>query len=326
MQPQAPQAQPPHVQPPQAAIAASLRRERQRAGLSLTEVARRAGIAKSTLSQLESGSGNPSVETLWAICVALEVPFSRLLDPPRPAVTVIRAGEGPTFFAAKASYLATLLSACPPGARRDMFRVVAEPGPPKISDPHLPGTVEYVVICTGRALVGLVDSPVELGPGDYICYPADVAHTFQALEPGTEAVLLNEYVLPAASRRPLAASAGLLLRPAGLARHTGTSRPASTTTRPINAEVYRIAEVLPSYTYDNPPRSGNTPRYPPVPAPRPPHHPHRQVGGRTVMSQFAVGCHRIALSFWCPGCCCIFGDVRGDGAWVMRGRVCGVPG
>jgi len=48
-------------------IAASLRRERRRTGLSLTEVARRAGIAKSTLSQLESGTGNPSVETLWAI-------------------------------------------------------------------------------------------------------------------------------------------------------------------------------------------------------------------------------------------------------------------
>ena len=44
-------------------IAASLRRERRRTGLSLTEVARRAGIAKSTLSQLESGTGNPSVES-----------------------------------------------------------------------------------------------------------------------------------------------------------------------------------------------------------------------------------------------------------------------
>src|ERR1700719_1389816 len=70
-------------------IAASLRRERRRAGLSLTEVARRAGIAKSTLSQLESGTGNPSLETLWAICVALDAPFSRLLDPPPPHIQVI---------------------------------------------------------------------------------------------------------------------------------------------------------------------------------------------------------------------------------------------
>ena len=183
-------------QAPHDTIAASLRRERQRAGLSLTEVARRAGIAKSTLSQLESGAG---ATPRWRHCGrSASRRRSRspgLLDPPcGRMVTVIRAGAGPTFFAAKASYQATLLSACPPGGRRDMFRVVAEPGPAKASDPHLPGTVEYVVICAGRALVGLVDSPVELGPGDYICYPADVPHTFQALEPGTEAVLLNEYV------------------------------------------------------------------------------------------------------------------------------------
>ena len=80
---------------PRDVIAASLRRERARANLSLTEAARRAGIAKSTLSQLESGAGNPSLETLWALCVALEIPFGRLIDPPRPRVQVIRAGAGP---------------------------------------------------------------------------------------------------------------------------------------------------------------------------------------------------------------------------------------
>uniref|UniRef100_UPI0013B3B296 helix-turn-helix domain-containing protein n=1 Tax=Nonomuraea lactucae TaxID=2249762 RepID=UPI0013B3B296 len=76
-------------------IAAAIRRERDRAGLSLSELAKRAGLAKSTLSQLEAGAGNPGVETLWAIAAALGVPFSRLVDPPRPAARVIRAGEGP---------------------------------------------------------------------------------------------------------------------------------------------------------------------------------------------------------------------------------------
>src|SRR5688500_11340444 len=50
----------PEPAPPLATIAAALRRERDRVGISLTELARRAGIAKSTLSQLESGVGNPS--------------------------------------------------------------------------------------------------------------------------------------------------------------------------------------------------------------------------------------------------------------------------
>jgi transcriptional regulator with XRE-family HTH domain len=174
-------------------IAASLRRERHRAGLSLTEVARRAGIAKSTLSQLEAGMGNPSLETLWAICVALDAPFSRLLDPPRPRVQVIRAGQGPTVAAARADYQATLLAACPPGARRDVYRISAEPGHARASEPHMPGVVEHVVIGAGRALVGVAGQPEELGPGDYICYPGDLPHVFEALQPGTEAVLVSEH-------------------------------------------------------------------------------------------------------------------------------------
>src|SRR3712207_3900014 len=80
---------------PLATIAAALRRERERAGLSLAELARRAGLAKSTLSQLEAGNGNPSVETLWSLGVALGVPFSRLVEPPPTQIRVIRAGTGP---------------------------------------------------------------------------------------------------------------------------------------------------------------------------------------------------------------------------------------
>jgi transcriptional regulator with XRE-family HTH domain len=174
-------------------IAAALRRERRRTGLSLTEVARRAGIAKSTLSQLESGTGNPSLETLWAICVALDAPFSRLVDPPRPHILVIRADEGPTVSAAHANYRATLLAACPPGARRDIYRIEAEPGHARASDPHMPGVMEHVVLSAGRALVGVAGEPVEVGPGDYICYPGDVPHVFEALEPGTLAVLVSEH-------------------------------------------------------------------------------------------------------------------------------------
>ncbi len=174
-------------------IAASLRRERHRSGLSLTEVARRAGIAKSTLSQLESGTGNPSLETLWAICVALDAPFSRLLDPPRPPILLIRADEGPTVAAAEADYQATLLAACPPGARRDIYRIQAEPGHARASEPHMPGVVEHVVIGAGRALVGVAGQPAELGPGDYLRYPGDVPHVFEALEPRTQAVLVSEH-------------------------------------------------------------------------------------------------------------------------------------
>jgi transcriptional regulator with XRE-family HTH domain len=177
-----------------ALITASIRRERQHAGLSLTELARQAGIAKSTLSQLESGAGNPSVETLWALAVALGVPFSRLVDPPRPAVRVIRAGEGPVTYSERASYAATLLASCPPNARRDIYRIQAQPGEPRISEPHVPGTVEHLVLSTGRALAGPTGEPVELRPGDYVAYPGDVPHIFNGLEPDTTGVIVSEHI------------------------------------------------------------------------------------------------------------------------------------
>jgi len=175
-------------------IAAALRRERGRAGLSLTELARRAGIAKSTLSQLESATGNPSVETLWALATALGVPFSRLVDPARAVTRVIRAGEGPVIYAERANYAATLLATCPPGARRDIYQIQVEPGDPRLSDPHPPGTSEHLVLSTGRALVGPVGEPVELLPGDYATYAGDAPHIFRALEADTAAVLVMESI------------------------------------------------------------------------------------------------------------------------------------
>lgn len=173
-------------------IAASLQHERHRAGISLTELARRAKISKSTLSQLESAQGNPSVETLWALCVALGITFADLIDSPRPQIRLIRAGDGPVVSSEKANYLATVLSSSPPNTRRDIYQLLAQPGKDRHSEPHTPGVVEHVILSTGRALVGLIDSPVELSPGDYLSYPGDLPHIFSALEPDTRAVLVSE--------------------------------------------------------------------------------------------------------------------------------------
>lgn len=175
-----------------AAVANSLRRERERAGISLTELARRAGIAKSTLSQLEAGSGNPSLETLWALGTALRVPLSRLVDPPRRGVQVVRAGDGAEMRTEGAEYSAVMLAACPPGARRDVYRVRAQPGAPYLARPHVPGTMEHLILCAGRALAGPEGEAVDLAPGDYLLYPGDVPHVFDAAEPDTIAIIIME--------------------------------------------------------------------------------------------------------------------------------------
>ncbi|MGX6601737.1 helix-turn-helix domain-containing protein [Micromonosporaceae bacterium Da 78-11] len=178
--------------PPLATIAAALRRERERVGISIAELARRAGLAKSTLSQLESATGNPSIETLWSLGVALGVPFSRLVEPLPTMVQVIRAGEGPRLRADRADFVATLLAAGSPHTRRDIYVLELEPGQPREADAHLPGSIEHIVVGAGRIRTGPADELVELGPGDYITFPGDVAHRYEALEDAW-AVLVMEH-------------------------------------------------------------------------------------------------------------------------------------
>ncbi|GAA3928153.1 helix-turn-helix domain-containing protein [Microbacterium soli] len=173
-------------------IAHALRHERETAGLSVSELARRAGVSKATVSQLESGAGNPSVETLWAIGDALGVPFSTLVDERSTAPRLIRLGDHAGVPSAAAPYLATLLSAAAPGTRRDLYLIQADPGQPRRSLPHLPGTTEHVVLVSGEALVGPSEHPELLHPGDYLSYPGDAPHVFEARAAATSAVLISE--------------------------------------------------------------------------------------------------------------------------------------
>ena len=51
-------------------------------------------------------------------------------------------------------YEAAMLASCPPGARRDIYRVGAEPGAGHRASPHTSGTVEHLILGTGRVLAG----------------------------------------------------------------------------------------------------------------------------------------------------------------------------
>lgn len=49
---------------------------------------------------------------------------------------------------------------------------------------------EHIILMHGRAMVGPLDNPVELLPGDYIHYRGDEPHIMRALEPNTMAVMI----------------------------------------------------------------------------------------------------------------------------------------
>ncbi|MDZ5078931.1 XRE family transcriptional regulator [Nesterenkonia sp. HG001] len=176
-----------------AQIAAAVREERLRAGLSLSELARRVGISKSTVSQLETAQGNPSVETLWSIASTLGIPFARLVAAPSPRPQIIRAEERAAVPSATADFHAALLHSGSSPAQRDLYVVSLEPGDVREAEPHPPGSTEHVLIGSGRVRLGPADAPFLLHPGDYAVFPGDAPHSYEALTPGAWFTLLMEH-------------------------------------------------------------------------------------------------------------------------------------
>src|SRR5436305_7247741 len=77
------------------ALARNLRRLRVARRWSLADLAAATGAGKATLSAIENGRANPTVETLASLAGALDVEVAALLEgTPADAVTLVRAGEG----------------------------------------------------------------------------------------------------------------------------------------------------------------------------------------------------------------------------------------
>jgi len=73
----------------------AIRAERTARGMSLGDLARAAGLSKTILSRIEAGEGNPSVETLWRVSQAFDLPLGALLErDDAPGAELVRARTG----------------------------------------------------------------------------------------------------------------------------------------------------------------------------------------------------------------------------------------
>lgn len=61
------------------ALATNIRERRQAAGLSQEALAELTGLSQTWISRLETGDGNPTIETLTRVAKAFEINLSDLL-------------------------------------------------------------------------------------------------------------------------------------------------------------------------------------------------------------------------------------------------------
>lgn len=172
-------------------LGVNLRARRDEQGISLSELARRSGIAKGTLSQLESGAGNPTIETVFSLSNALGLPVSALLnEPPATDLVVVRSSELDVL-SGDAVDLRMLRRLEHPGSLFEIYDQRIRPGAVQQSSGH-PGTEHHVVL-SGLLRLTTRGRVHEIGPGDYLAFRADGAHEYEALDGPVTSVLLLEY-------------------------------------------------------------------------------------------------------------------------------------
>ena len=156
-------------------IGVRLRRLREARGLSLSALARAAGIGKATLSGLEHGTRNPTLETLYAVTAVLEVPIAAvLLDPGEPAERAAVVGG--------AAVTGTLLALYEePTATFELYHLRIAPGTPQTSPAHPRGVEEHLTVFRGRLRAGPVEATSTAGPGEHLTWVSDVPHVYEAL-------------------------------------------------------------------------------------------------------------------------------------------------
>lgn len=161
-----------------AGLGARIKTARARRRLSVAEVASRAGVSKSLVSQVERGVATPSLETVRKLASALEVPvFSLFLDE-GDRQTVVRAEHRRAVMYPGSAVVREVLS---PGlhGRMVLLWVRFPPGEGTGPSPVHHAGEECVVVIRGALDVLIGEQPTHLGPGDSLTFDSELPHVFQ---------------------------------------------------------------------------------------------------------------------------------------------------
>ena len=157
-------------------VARNVRRFRRERAMSLGELARKSGLSKQTLSKIEQGSGNPTVETLALLGAALGLPARRMLTEWGTPVYVQRQEEGHWLEGPEWTERMLDETYGSGHVRTLLLRLERNPREPDVIEPHPAGTLHHLYVITGKLRTGPVSDPVDLVAGDFVRFPGDTAH------------------------------------------------------------------------------------------------------------------------------------------------------
>jgi transcriptional regulator with XRE-family HTH domain len=174
-------------------VAENLRRKRKSRGMSLDDLARASGVSRAALSQVETCKTNPTVGLLWKIAVGLGVPFADLIGEAKTGTSVLRRGEAQVLRSLDGKLESRPLTPAGASPLVELYELRLSARATHRSEPHAPGTHEFVVVLSGALKLHVDDEVHELLAGDSVSFNADRPHSYE--NPGSSEARYHNVIL-----------------------------------------------------------------------------------------------------------------------------------
>jgi len=159
-------------------LAKNIKYLRERRGLTQGRLSGLCGVPRSTLANLETGSGNPTLAVLSSIAAAFQISIEELLSTPRAQGRVYKKGSLPIRDRGRNVKITVSKLLPDPIVGMEIDRMHVPPGARMKGVPHRPGTREYCYCESGNVVIWAAGERFELNPGDVLSFQGDQAHSY----------------------------------------------------------------------------------------------------------------------------------------------------
>ena len=164
-------------------VAPNIRTLRDQRGFTQAELAKRSGVSKTMICDVEAGKKNPTIRLLGQIAQGLDCGISELLDlEEQVTVTLDRKDKQRVLVDPENGMERRLLSRA---MAKQGIEVLHYTFPPSAHEPWFPGhpkgTIETAYVIDGGVKIYVGDEEITLKAGDAATYAADLEHRVETV-------------------------------------------------------------------------------------------------------------------------------------------------
>lgn len=164
---------------------------RKKKNWSQDRLAQIAEIPRTTLTNMESGEGNPTLQNVIKVSEALGIGIEELIGKPRNEVVLLTKDEVPFKMTGQVlSY--SLMPDRIKGIEVD--KLILPPQTHLVGNPHIKGTKEYLTVYQGEVNLILSGQQYTVKKDEVLAFPGDQNHSYH--NKGQEEAICFSVVLP----------------------------------------------------------------------------------------------------------------------------------